>query len=75
LKQRNKIGAEQALAEAIERVRRTSLTDDPEIPALFDSYTNLLKSIGKLDEARQAYAEAKRIRAAMALTVRVPMTK
>jgi tetratricopeptide (TPR) repeat protein len=75
LKQRDKIGAEHALAEAIERVRRTSVTDDPEIPALFDSYANLLKSIGKLDEARQAYAEAKRIRAAIALTVRVPMTK
>ena len=67
----NKTSAESVLAQAVEIARRNP-APDPEMPMLLDSYADTLKSLGKLQAALSLHAEAKRTRAAMALTVRVP---
>jgi tetratricopeptide (TPR) repeat protein len=72
LKRGDEAGAEQALTEAVELVRHTNVMDDPGVPDLFDSYATLLRRLGRTDQARQAHAEAQRLRAATALTTRVP---
>jgi hypothetical protein len=72
LKRGDEAGAEQALTEAVELVRQTNVMDDPGVPDLFDSYATLLRRLGRTDQARQAHAEAQRLRAATALTIRVP---
>jgi tetratricopeptide (TPR) repeat protein len=72
LKQGNKMAAEHALADAVELARHTRLNDDVGVSDIFDSYANLLKQLRRPDEARQMHDEAERIRAAKALTIRVP---
>jgi tetratricopeptide (TPR) repeat protein len=72
LKRGDEAGAEQALTEAVELVRHTNVMDNSGVPDLFDSYATLLEQLGKTDQARQAHAEAQRLRAATALTIRVP---
>jgi tetratricopeptide (TPR) repeat protein len=72
LKQGNKTAAEHALADAVELARHTNLNDDVGLSDIFDSYANLLKQLRRPDEARQMHDEAERIRAAKALTIRVP---
>src|SRR5262245_38787811 len=66
-----KISAESALARAVEIARR-SRVPNPEMPMLLDAYGDILKSLGKVQEAQRLHTEARRTRAAMALTVRVP---
>lgn len=73
LKQGDKASAEKALADAVDLARHTSVIDDPSVPDMFDGYANLLKQVGKTEQARQIHAEAQRMRAALALTVRVPV--
>jgi tetratricopeptide (TPR) repeat protein len=69
LQQGEKASAENVFARAVEIVQRNPVPD-AETPMLLDAYADILKSVGKLQEA--LHAEAKRARAAMALTVRVP---
>jgi tetratricopeptide (TPR) repeat protein len=75
LKRGDEAGAEQALTEAVELVRHTNVMDDPGVPDLLDDYATLLRQLGKTDKARQADSEAHRLRAATALTVRVPANR
>jgi tetratricopeptide (TPR) repeat protein len=72
LKRGDKASAERTLSEAVGLARKTTLSDDLGIPDMFDSYANLLKQSGKNDQAQDIRAEAKRLRAASALTVRAP---
>ena len=45
------------------------------MPMLLDAYADVLKSVGKLQEALPLQAEAQRMRVSMALTVRAPNPK
>src|SRR5262249_29185757 len=70
LKDGEKTSAENVLAQAVDIARRNPLPDF-ETPKILDAYADILKSSGKLQEAQHLRAEAERIRATMALTVRV----
>ena len=63
--------AEEALSRAVQIARR-NLVPDPEMPQLLEAYADVLKSLGRTEEAQRLGVEARRIRAASALTVRVP---
>jgi tetratricopeptide (TPR) repeat protein len=65
----NQSSAESVLAQAVGIARRDP-APNPELPLLLDAYADTLKSLGKLQEALTLHAEARRTRAAMALTVR-----
>ena len=60
------------MAQAVELARQ--LPPDPEIPSVFENYAELLKKEGKDAEARTLIAEARRVRAALSLTVKAPLT-
>ena len=70
LRNGKKTCAENVLAQAVDISRRNPLADS-ETPKILDAYADILKSSGKLQEAQRLRAEAKRIRATMALTVSV----
>jgi tetratricopeptide (TPR) repeat protein len=72
LKRGDKASAERTLSEAVGLARKTTLSDDPGIPDMLESYANLLKQSGKSVQAHDIRAEAQRLRAANALTVRAP---
>ena len=59
------------MARAVEIARRNPVPD-PEMPILLDAYADILKSLGKVQNALRLNTEARRMRAVMALTVRVP---
>jgi tetratricopeptide (TPR) repeat protein len=64
--------AERVLAQAVELARQ--LPPDPEMPSVYENYAELLKKAGKDAEARSLVAEARRVRAALSLTVNAPLT-
>jgi tetratricopeptide (TPR) repeat protein len=66
----DKAAAEEMLARAAEVVRSTGVTTS-EVPAVLETYSMLLESIGKRQQALDAHSRAARTRAAMTLTVRV----
>lgn len=74
LKEGEKTLAESALAQAVE-IARHNPASDPAMPMLLDTYADVLKSVGKLQQALPLQAEAQRMRISMALTVRVPNPK
>jgi tetratricopeptide (TPR) repeat protein len=71
LREGDKSSAESALGRAVEISRRNPVPH-PDMPTLLDAYANVLKSLGKFQQAQSLNAEARRTRAAIALTVRVP---
>lgn len=71
LQKGQKADAESMLARAVAIARR-SFASDPETPKLLEAYGEILKSLGKPEEAQQMRSEARRMRAAIALTVRLP---
>jgi len=70
----DKTSAESALARAVEIARRNRVPN-PEMPMLLDAYGDILKSLGKVQEAQRLHTEARRTRAALALMIRVPNPK
>jgi tetratricopeptide (TPR) repeat protein len=63
--------AEEALAKAVQISRRHTVSD-PEMPQLLETYSGVLKSLGRTQESQRLRDEARRIRTASALTVRAP---
>jgi tetratricopeptide (TPR) repeat protein len=63
--------AEETLAKAVEISRRHPVPD-PEMPQLLEAYGDVLKSVGRTQEAQRLRGEARRIRAVSALAVRAP---
>jgi tetratricopeptide (TPR) repeat protein len=74
LQQGDKARTESVLAQAVEIARRNP-QPDLEMPALLDAHADSLKSLGKNQESQLLYAEARRMRLTMALTVREPKPK
>ncbi len=74
LHQGDKAHTESVLAQAVEIARRNP-QPDLEMPALLDAHADILKSLGKNQESQLLYAEARRMRLEMALTVRVSKPK
>jgi tetratricopeptide (TPR) repeat protein len=63
--------AENILAQAV-AIARGNPALGPSVPTLLDAYAKILKSLGKTQDAQSLVDEARRRRAALALTVRVP---
>ena len=63
--------AEEALAKAVQ-IARHNPTPNPEMPQLLEAYGDVLKTRGRVQEAQLLRVEARRIRAELALTIRVP---
>jgi tetratricopeptide (TPR) repeat protein len=63
--------AEGTLAEAVQIARRNP-SPDLKMPTLLDEYADILRSLGKLNEAQLLNAEARFMRATETMTVRVP---
>jgi tetratricopeptide (TPR) repeat protein len=70
LRRGEKTSAEKVLAQAVDTARRNPV--DRETTNILDAYADVLKSLGKLEDARRVQAEARRARANTALTVRAP---
>jgi tetratricopeptide (TPR) repeat protein len=62
--------AEETLAQAVE-IARHSHERDPENAMVLEAYSNLLKHLGRAQEAEALHIEARHIRAAMSLTAPV----
>jgi tetratricopeptide (TPR) repeat protein len=71
LERGNNTGAEAFLVRAVELARQNP-SRDPEVLAVFDTYHDLLQSNGDSETAKQIYAEAKRVRTVMSLTIPGP---
>jgi tetratricopeptide (TPR) repeat protein len=61
LQQGEKTSAESTLARAVEIARRNPVPD-PEMPILLDAYADILKSLGKVQDAQRPNTEARRTR-------------
>jgi len=70
LQNKDQANAELTLVRAVQIGRRNPVPD-PNFPDLLDTYAAVLKASGQLQEAERARVEARAIRAAFALTVRV----
>jgi tetratricopeptide (TPR) repeat protein len=62
--------AEKTLARAVAIVRQQS-RPDRDTPVVLEAYSSILKSTGKVAEARGIHAEAQRVRSELAMTVNV----
>ena len=71
LREGDTAGAESTLARAVEIARRNP-SPDLKMPALLDAYADILRSLGKLNEAQRLTAEARFMRATETMTVRIP---
>jgi tetratricopeptide (TPR) repeat protein len=71
LQEGEKTTAERMLERAV-NIARHNRAPDSEMPSLLDAYADILKSLGKMQEALTLQAEARRVRTILALTVRVP---
>jgi len=69
VEQGDKVQAEQVLARAADVVGPGSVWN-PEIPDVLESYSRVLGSVGKLQQARELHRKAAHARAFMTLTVR-----
>jgi tetratricopeptide (TPR) repeat protein len=72
IREHNEARAESFLSRSVGIARkRVAAAELPEVAEIFDTYSRVLKSLSNSREAEQVDAEARRVRASMAFTVRV----
>jgi tetratricopeptide (TPR) repeat protein len=71
LREGDTTGAESTLSRAVQIARRNP-RPDLRMPSLLDAYADILRSLGKLNEAQLLTAEARFMRATETMTVRIP---
>jgi tetratricopeptide (TPR) repeat protein len=66
----NRIAERAAVLQEAAQIAQRNLDKEPEMPAILDEYSKLLRSQGKVNQADELHAEASRARAAAGLVVR-----